>query len=236
VILGDTLKPGRTFHLAVVAALLALGLGFASPASADNWGKFSRRCADIDRAVYEARLWHVRGSWERACARKGARIEGRWYPRPTRCVKKHGGMYGQFYVRSRACSANLRWGSWKNNGCMLEVKLRGFRSYSSVLWGIPKGVSWERTCARMPVRLRGHSLRRSHVCVKTHLTDAAKITRKAAKYVSRRVKHPKVKLALGAVRLTMRIIETIKPALNMWGVVYIPDRSCGWTGILPRMR
>lgn len=232
---GNMLKPTHALRVMVVAILAAVGLGGAQPASADSWGSFSRRCITIDRAIYEARLWHIRGSWERACARKGARIEGRWYARPTRCVKKPDGMYGQFHVRSRACSANLRWGSWKNNGCMLQPKLRGFRSYSSVLWGIPRGVSWEQTCARMPVRLLGRSFRHSHVCVKTHQGDAAKVARKAAKFVSRRVKHPKAKLLLRGFRLTMRIVERFKPAVNMWGIVYMPDRSCGWTGALPRL-
>lgn len=236
--LGNMLTPARTLRLAMVAGLAVIGSGAAQPASAqaEKWGGFSRRCVDIDRAVYEARLWNIRGSWERACARKGARIEGRWYPRPSRCVKKRGGMYGQFYVRSRVCRANLRWGSWKNNGCMIEPKLRGFRSYSSVLWGIPKGVSWERTCARMPVRLKGRYFQQPQVCVKTDLSDAAKLTRKVAKFVSRRVPNPKVKLALKGVRLVARLVEGINPALNMWGVVYIPDRSCGWTGALPRWR
>lgn len=229
-------RPRRALRLVAVAALAVFGLIAAQPASADNWGRFSRRCVDIDRALYEAVLWNIRGSWERACARKGARIEGRWYPRPTRCVKKRGHMWGQFYVRSATCRANLRWGSWKNNGCMLEPKLRGLRSYSSVLWGIPPGVSWERTCARTPVRLLGHRLARPHVCVKTDLGDAAKVTRKAAKYVSRRVKDPRAKLVLGTIRLTARIVEGIKPALNIWGIVYVPDRSCGWTQALPRLR
>jgi len=219
-----------------VAVLAVVGLGMAQPAWADNWGKFARHCIDINRALYEAVLWNAKGSWERACARKGARIEGRWYSRPTRCVKKRGHMWGQFIVRSSACRANLRWGSWKNNGCMLQPKLRGLRSYSSVLWGIPRGVSWERTCARMPVRLRGHRLARPHVCVKTDLSDAAKVARKAARRVSRRVKNPKVMMVLGAVRLTARIVEGIKPALNIWGIVYIPDRRCGWTQALPRLR
>jgi hypothetical protein len=234
--MGSGLKPKHASRLAAVAAAVTVGLGVVHPASADNWGPFARRCVDIDRAVYSAVLWNIRGSWERACALKGARIEGRWYPRPTRCVKRGGHMWGEFYVRSGACHGNLRWGSWKNNGCLLQPNLRGFRSYSSVLWGIPPGVSWERTCANTPVRIAGRSFRHPHVCVKSDLSDAAKVARKTAKFVSRRVKDPRVKLAMGAVRLTARIVEGVKPALNIWGVVYIPDRSCGWTGALPRLR
>ena len=229
-------KSAQASRPLLAAILVAAGLGAAHPAAAENWGKFARSCVDIGRARYEAVLWNIRGSWEQACARTGARIEGRWYPRPTRCVKRKGQMWGQFIVRSRACSANLRWGSWKNNGCLIEPKLRGFRSYSSVLWGIPPGVSWERTCARTPVRIQGRAFRHPHVCVRTDLGDAAKLTRKVAKIVSRRVPNPKVKLVLGAVRLTARVVEGIKPALNIWGIVYIPDRRCGWTGVLPRLR
>ena len=39
------------------------------------------------------------------------------------------------------------WGTFKNDGCVRSGH-DVFRRYSSVLWNIPRGVSWEVTCKR----------------------------------------------------------------------------------------
>ena len=43
------------------------------------------------------------------------------------------------------------WGSFKDDGC----KSKGFRQYSSVLWDIPNGQSWENWCKYFPADIKG---------------------------------------------------------------------------------
>lgn len=103
------------------------------------------------------------------------------------------------------------------------------RSYSAVLWGIPAGQSWERTCARTGARVGGKYFSHPTACVKADLKDAAKVTKKVAKMVAKAAKHskhPKLYLAAKGIALTATIIKKVNPALNIWGVFYVPDNRC----------
>jgi hypothetical protein len=55
----------------------------------------------------------------------------------------------------------IHWGDFKDDG----MKPNGFRQYSSILWDIPSGQSWENTCAITPATIRGHYFPRPTRCV-----------------------------------------------------------------------
>lgn len=54
-----------------------------------------------------------------------------------------------------------RWGDFQKDG----QSKPGFRQYSSILWDIPWGVSWEQTCNNMPAVVRGHQFSRPTRCI-----------------------------------------------------------------------
>ena len=57
------------------------------------------------------------------------------------------------------------WGNFKNDGCMDRATNCGFTRYSSVLWGIPPGVSWEDTCAATAADVAGTHFEAPNRCV-----------------------------------------------------------------------
>lgn len=57
----------------------------------------------------------------------------------------------------------LHWGPFQKDGPVGN----GYRQYSSVLWGIPPGQSWEQTCAVTPAVVRGHAFPHPTRCVNT---------------------------------------------------------------------
>ena len=60
-----------------------------------------------------------------------------------------GGERGTWQVYDKACLPY--WGSFKDDGC----KSKGFRQYSSVLYNIPSGQSWEDWCRHFPADIKG---------------------------------------------------------------------------------
>ncbi len=72
---------------------------------------------------------------------------------------------------SGAAAEDLRWGSFKDNGCINPLTHPGLRSKSAVLWGIPGGQSWEATCASTPATIDGVRFAHPAVCVNTALAD-----------------------------------------------------------------
>lgn len=50
------------------------------------------------------------------------------------------------------------WGNFKDDGC----KSRGFRQYSSVLYDIAKGQSWEDWCRHFPADIKGVGTNTQH--------------------------------------------------------------------------
>ncbi|WP_340066461.1 DUF1353 domain-containing protein [Ascidiimonas aurantiaca] len=54
-----------------------------------------------------------------------------------------------------------KWGDFQKDG----QSKPGYRQYSSILWDIPSGVSWEDTCAHMPATVRGHYFHKPSRCI-----------------------------------------------------------------------
>ncbi|MFT7577772.1 MAG: hypothetical protein ACI9XZ_004175 [Alphaproteobacteria bacterium] len=215
------------------AAMLCLV--FVSSASAAKWGRFKKSCAGDGVAKYSAILHGIPfgQSWERACARQGAVVGGKRFTRPSRCINRRTAMWGEFIVRDRSCArprARLKWGSFKNNGCVITNRQGwGMRSYSAVLWGIPHGQSWERTCARTGATVAGRRFSHPTSCVKADLKDAAKVVRFISKKIAKAAKgtkHPKIYLAAKTTAIIAKIVKKANPALNIWGVFYVPDSRC----------
>jgi hypothetical protein len=61
----------------------------------------------------------------------------------------------------------LKWGSFKRKGCSASVY--GHREYSSVLWDIPWGHDWVRTCEETSAEINGFTIHRPYRCVNTGL-------------------------------------------------------------------
>jgi hypothetical protein len=57
------------------------------------------------------------------------------------------------------------WGDFKDDGCMNWRTHCGKKQYSSVLWGIPWGESWEEACANMPADVGGTHFDHPSNCV-----------------------------------------------------------------------
>ena len=45
-----------------------------------------------------------------------------------------------------------RWGDFSHGDCCPASDGRGYRTYSAILWDIPWGQSWEKTCAATPAK------------------------------------------------------------------------------------
>lgn len=67
--------------------------------------------------------------------------------------------------------AELKWGAFKDNGCINPLTHPGLRSQSAVLWGIPPGQSWEDTCAATGATIDGVRLPHPAACVNTNAAD-----------------------------------------------------------------
>ncbi len=122
------------------------------------WGGFKKDDVNPDGTTqYSARLWDAtEEGWEEACANAPAIIKGQWFPKPDRCKKIQSlvgiayEMWGEFDVEQEYSDKPL-WGEFKKDDCTGY----GCRQYSSVLWGIKKGESWEEACNKAQAVIRG---------------------------------------------------------------------------------
>lgn len=57
-------------------------------------------------------------------------------------------------------AAGPRWGDFKKDQCTTT----GTRQYSAILWDIPWGQSWEKTCDTMPATIKGHPFPKPRSC------------------------------------------------------------------------
>jgi hypothetical protein len=233
-------KRGGIRKSIVGAAAAVVLMATGGSAAAANWGKFQKQCVGDGVAKYSAVLQGIPPgqSWERACAASAATINGQRHARPTNCVNRRTAMWGEFVVPDRSCARpkeQLRWGSFKDNGCVtIDGRGIGMRSYSSVLWGIPPGQSWEATCARTGATVAGHQFSHPTACVKADLKEVAEVTRTVAKAigkVAKSTKHPKLYIAAKTTALIATIAGKVNPALNIWGVFYVEDRQCPEAGM-----
>jgi hypothetical protein len=114
----------------------------------------------------------------------------------------------------------MHWGDFKDNGCVDLGDGRKARSYSAILWDIPSGANWEEACSKMPADINGVHFDHPTICVKTNIVDALSF---AALVVG--LKTGVGGAILGAAALI--ISQAGIGALNMWGVFYVEDGTCG---------
>ncbi len=136
---------------------------------------------------YSSRLWNIRNgdSWKQVCNEKAPlTIKGVRYDRPHQCVDLGaGGMWGEWYVQDNSCKRrelsdmNAHWGQVKKEGCGRMPNTNSlaptYRKYSSILWDIPAGQSWEAACQHFPITIGdttfGSAQNQAKRCVNTSL-------------------------------------------------------------------
>lgn len=132
----------------------AVGTGF----QLGNWGGFKAdKCTGIGLRQKSAILWGIQGSWEEACYRAGAIIDGYTFSHPARCKNTTFSMWGEFDVPDESCTPY--WGDFKADSCMGV----GVRQFSSVLYNI-KDITWEDACWQMPALIKGVQFERPSRC------------------------------------------------------------------------
>lgn len=217
-----------------------------------DWKKAG--CFGPNAQVYSARLWGSR-NWEHDCAETDTRsVSGKEnWGKPDRCVKDalHTGIWGEWYRKQEACSVPLAWGAFKDNGCVKDMKtpdanaggisLQGKRSYSSVLWNA--GGDWLEACRFAPAMVKnesGRAVGRFQYPTACVLADA----NRALGYVLSAAfggaaslitapASPVAAAALGAALATAStgateaILAGADTSLNVWGVFWVDDASCG---------
>lgn len=83
-----------------------------------------------------------------------------YFRTPDKCIDKGiGGEWGEFYLRDTGCDHS--WGSFQDDGC----KGDGRRQESSVLYGVPSGLSWEEWCDQAWAEVDGVYFERPSRCV-----------------------------------------------------------------------
>lgn len=149
----------RILRKRLITAVWVAGVLAATSALADpHWGDFKAdRCTGVGYRQKSAILWDIKGSWEEACYKTGATIDGYAFHQPARCNKSGFNMWGEFDVPDESCMP--KWGDFKKDGCTGV----GIRQYSSVLWDI-KDISWEDACASMPADIEGVHFERPSRC------------------------------------------------------------------------
>ncbi|WNG43734.1 hypothetical protein F0U60_06220 [Archangium minus] len=153
----------KTNPLALLA-VVALTVVWPRPALANPyWGEFKKdNCSAIGKRQYSAILWNISGSWEAACKKMPATINGKRFASPARCKNMSSSMWGEFDLDDSSCTP--RWGEFSKGSC----KGPGLREYSAILWDI-KDRSWEDACNQMPATINGQSFARPTRCFKRAL-------------------------------------------------------------------
>lgn len=211
---------------------LALFLLGATPASALSWGDWQVTCVDVGTARYSAVLWDIPfgASWEDTCAQTGATLNGVTFSRPHACVNTGAAIWGEFLVPDASCYPH--WGEFRDDGCVPGAGFSGLRQRSAILWDIPAGASWEDACSETGATLGGVYHPRPAVCAKSDLSwlgSVGAIVVGAAAGVL--TVNPAAGAAAGVAISTATLVADELTggfgALNMWGVFYEVDASCG---------
>lgn len=222
--------------------------------SALQWKDWKKAgCFGPNKQVYSARLMGSK-NWEAECAASNtAGVAGKEnWGTPDRCAKDafKTGIWGEWY-REEACSIPLKWENFVDNGCVKDmekedansgaVSSQGMRSYSSVLWNA--GGDWVQACKFAPAKVLRSSgaqiadFEHPTACV---LADADR----AISYVVGAVigaatslitspASPKVAASAGAITgvagtaASEAILAGINTNLNVWGIFWVEDASCG---------
>ncbi|MCO5562242.1 hypothetical protein L7F22_015868 [Adiantum nelumboides] len=145
--------------------ILQLTILVLQTTSAAHWGSFSKdSCVLPGYLKYSSKLYGIKGDWESGCQSMPATVKGTYFSKPDNCVNRGlRGEYGEFHVLDSNCNPN--WGSFKDDGC----KGDGRRQFSSLLWDIPSGQSWEDWCAKSWAIVDGVFFFQPSRCVNTVL-------------------------------------------------------------------
>jgi len=158
------------------------------------------------------------------------------------------GIWGEFDVEDTTCKldlGDLAWGQWRQDECItvplsldengLPSGERKVRQYSSVLWNIPAGQSWEVACNSKEVEIEyGNNqwLKRSRpdMCLKATGNDVFRFGAMIALTAASQIKGigAKGSVALDATGIVLDLIAGGDEigAFNIWGVVYDADPTC----------
>ena len=69
-----------------------------------HWGEFKKdKCSAVGKRQYSAILWDISGSWEEACKKTPANINGKHFAGPARCRNTASNMWGEFDVPDDSC-------------------------------------------------------------------------------------------------------------------------------------
>jgi len=222
-----------------------------------RWEGFRKAgCFGPNKQVYSARLMgsRSRGEWKKDCSvTDTAKVRGKeGWGKPNRCVTDalQTGMWGEWYRDEGHCEVPLKWGSFKDNGCAADlegadanaggISVAGKRSYSSVLYNA--GGDWLEACRFAPATFRAGAngrveFERPTSCV---LADADRalnlVLGTAFGAAAALVPMPptiKGKLLVGAATGAVSagasdlILNGSSTNLNVWGVFWVDDASCG---------
>lgn len=142
----------------------------ATTTTTAHWGPLKNDgCSKVTpgSTTYSARLWDIPASqsWEDACQAKAVTLPDGTTKKPTRCINQGtGGMWGEWDVGgSKNCLPT--WGEVKQE-CLATGKVK----YSSRLWSIPEGYSWEKACSETPAILPDGTSAIPTRCVNTGTT------------------------------------------------------------------
>lgn len=118
-----------------------------------SWGAFKKdHCTGTDKRQYSAVLHNIPSgvSWEDACLRMTATVEGTFFATPSRCKNMGTAMWGEFDISDSSCGPPS-WGTFKKDQCTGSSK----RQYSAILHNIPEGMSWELACSQTSATVEG---------------------------------------------------------------------------------
>lgn len=219
------------------------------------WNGIRERCNGNRIQTVSAKLDGLRpgASWEDACnstdASGGVSAKG-VSGKPDRCITTATGIFGEWDKNNVGqCAANHEWGSFKDEGCVKDASGiaasatgftgEGFRAWSSVLWGIQG--DWMAACRVEPVNTilpNGSRLRADHplACTVAEADDALSWVAGAVIGAGTAfITAPGGALAIAAAGAAMSVgsqaigegLRAIDTGLNVWGVFWVEDSSCG---------
>lgn len=170
--------------------------------------------------------------------------------KPDRCISTATGVYGEWDKQNVAqCAAHHEWGAFKDEGCVSDlsgatasgtgVTGEGYRAWSSVLWGIQG--DWMEACRIEPVHVTLPNGQRVDMDYPTACAIAE--ADEALSWVAGAVlgagtafiASPTGPYAIAASGAAISVatqgvgegLKAIDTGLNVWGIVWVEDPTCG---------
>jgi len=136
-------------------------------------------------------------------------------------------LFGMVSHAHAAASAKEQWGTFKDNGCV-SFNGRKIRIYSSVLWGIPWGDSWELACSNVPASVtmpgwkKGVYFSHPTLCVTASAVDALATVSFVLDVGGLATAQPELAVGGALVGATALFMHNAGAGgLNEWGVFYV---------------